>query len=181
MHKPPHILCHGFLRSGTANPHAWKDPDPTSIPEVLSNSPNEYVRQLKSEPWTSLPKLLGKNAEKVLIELFLDCGVFRPLESGNNNFLQLSGTKCRFLWPYTEADLDRYPLVRSETFRRASKAEPWRPRRYLERKCEGQSHFSSPAPRSKFYTVCPSPHVVRQTYHECSWPRLLRSTTYTRP
>lgn len=94
-HKPPHILCHGYLRAGTANPHHSDAPDPTTIPGILSQVPNEYVHQLKAEPWTRLSALLGKHGGQTLIDMFLECGIFLPLESGNGNLLQICGLSSR--------------------------------------------------------------------------------------
>jgi len=92
LHKPPHILCHGFLRCGAANPDALREPDPTTIPGLLINSPNDYVRRLRTKPWNLLPSLLGKESSKVLNELFIECGIFLPLGHGQGNLLQISGT-----------------------------------------------------------------------------------------
>jgi telomerase reverse transcriptase len=69
--------------------------NPTSaIPGVVSTYPNHLVTAIKCTPWPQLLALLGKEGERVMIDLILDCGIFQSVESGRGNYFQLSG---RFL------------------------------------------------------------------------------------
>lgn len=67
-----------------------------AIPGLVSYSPNQLVEQLKAQPWTELPLLLGKGGDEVLVNLLLDCGVFVPLSTAGGNLTQLGG-QCRLL------------------------------------------------------------------------------------
>ena len=60
------------------------------VPGVFSNTANPYVEALRTHPWSALPTLLGKNAERAISNLLLKCGVFQPVES-SSNLNQLSG------------------------------------------------------------------------------------------
>lgn len=91
MHKPSHVMCHGFLRAGTGGFLAIEHSVPSHIPGLVSSDLNEHVQRLKQQPWTGLPDLLGGGADRVMIELLLECGIFLPLENGKGNYLQLSG------------------------------------------------------------------------------------------
>ena len=61
------------------------------IPGLTSQQPNDSVRALKQKPWTSLPSMLGKEADAIACSMLLDCGLFIALTSGHDNLYQLSG------------------------------------------------------------------------------------------
>jgi telomerase reverse transcriptase len=63
----------------------------SAIPGVISIYPNHLVTAIKSPPWPQVLSLMGKEGERVMIDLLLDCGVFQAVESGRGNYLQLSG------------------------------------------------------------------------------------------
>jgi telomerase reverse transcriptase len=46
---------------------------------------------LKSSPWPQILALMGKEGQRMMIDLILDCGIFVAIESGNGNYFQLSG------------------------------------------------------------------------------------------
>jgi telomerase reverse transcriptase len=61
------------------------------IPGLVTRHPNENVRLLKQDPWRELSTVLGNKGIEILQSLLLDCGIFIPLETGRENFYQLSG------------------------------------------------------------------------------------------
>jgi telomerase reverse transcriptase len=63
----------------------------STMPGVISTYPNTHVTSLKASPWPQVLALLGKEGERAMIDLILDCGVFLPVQSGRGNYYQLSG------------------------------------------------------------------------------------------
>ncbi|PNS20562.1 hypothetical protein CAC42_6012 [Sphaceloma murrayae] len=102
---PPHVLCHGYVRSAAAGQHV-----PYEIHGLVSHNPNQYVAQFKTKPWTELPQLLGGNADKILVSLLLDCGIFTPLEPLQKNWIQISGVPLTEL-PQTDVVVEAEPVV----------------------------------------------------------------------
>ena len=49
------------------------------------------MTSMKAAPWPQVLALMGKEGERTMIDLLLDCGIFLPLESGRGNYHQLSG------------------------------------------------------------------------------------------
>ena len=90
-HRPPHMLCHGFQRA--SNPQQANEDHcaVAGIAGVVSYYPNSNVKALKGSSWTEVLVLLGKEGEKILLDLFLDCGIFIAGEEGLGNYYQLSG------------------------------------------------------------------------------------------
>ncbi|KAG8165152.1 hypothetical protein KVR01_005427 [Diaporthe batatas] len=84
--KPRHLLCDGFCRQ--AGPRQQS----CSIPGVYITAPNERVAALKQAPWPQLLLLLGKAGPKIMINILVECAVFLPVEVGQNNYYQLSGS-----------------------------------------------------------------------------------------
>ncbi|KAJ3493310.1 hypothetical protein NLG97_g4814 [Lecanicillium saksenae] len=82
---PKHLLCDGYRRS--ANDNAG----PEMIPGVFSRFPNDQAASLKASPWPQLLALLGRSGEKIMINMLVDCSIFVAIESGLNNFYQISG------------------------------------------------------------------------------------------
>lgn len=60
------------------------------VPGIWSNCTNRHVQVLKDYPWCALPSLLGKGAERIVSDMLIQCGVFRPVEN-SSNLVQLSG------------------------------------------------------------------------------------------
>ncbi|KAG8623324.1 hypothetical protein KVT40_008300 [Elsinoe batatas] len=89
---PPHILCHGYVRSTLAGNNGLELSATTEIPGLICQHPNQYVEKLRSKPWSELPALLGAKAEKILVSLILDCGLYDLLKPSGKNWVQISGT-----------------------------------------------------------------------------------------
>ncbi|KAL8903673.1 MAG: hypothetical protein Q9207_003775 [Kuettlingeria erythrocarpa] len=108
-HKPPHMLCHGYQR--TNGPLAGDDHGTLpGIPGIVLHYPNSHVGTLKSRPWIDLLNLLGKDGEKIMLELTLDCAIYSAVERGQDNYYQLSGTQLPYLWLAVPGNvLNRYP------------------------------------------------------------------------
>ena len=90
-HKPPHMLCHGFQRAGNQRQTHDDHCAVAGIPGIVSFYPNANVNVLKGSCWTEILALLGKEGERILLDLLLDCGVFVAGEEGLGNYYQLSG------------------------------------------------------------------------------------------
>lgn len=63
----------------------------TSIPGIVSICPNSHVASIKSNPWPQILLLMGKEGEKMMVDLIIDCGLFVDVGSGNDTYHQLSG------------------------------------------------------------------------------------------
>jgi telomerase reverse transcriptase len=99
---PKHILCDGFRRQAGPN----NRPNPaatTTIPGLHSVYPNQHVHALKLSPWPQLLMLLGKEGERIMIDLLVDCAVFRSGKAGKGNLYQLGGIPISELDPLTKA------------------------------------------------------------------------------
>jgi telomerase reverse transcriptase len=46
---------------------------------------------MKEAPWPQVLVLLGKEGERAMIDLILDCGIFLPVKNGRGNYHQISG------------------------------------------------------------------------------------------
>lgn len=89
--KPPHILCHGFVRSNHGGQNGLNLTIVPGIPGLVIAHPNQYFEKLKTAPWSELPTILGKNGDKTLIHLIQECGIFVPLSETNGSLNQVSG------------------------------------------------------------------------------------------
>lgn len=63
----------------------------TFLPGIVRQHPNESINRLKSKAWSDVVILLGENAESILSNLLLDCGIFVCMSAGRDNYFQLSG------------------------------------------------------------------------------------------
>ncbi|KAH7077248.1 hypothetical protein FB567DRAFT_146392 [Paraphoma chrysanthemicola] len=91
-HKPSHILCHGFQRSASTSHAQVAAAEPTSsIPGLIERTPNSHVRALKAPVWCRLQAVLGPGGDKIIMDMLLECAMFRPVEGGTANYYQLSG------------------------------------------------------------------------------------------
>ena len=61
------------------------------LPGIYVTTENPHVCELKGSSWSNLPGLLGRGAERILIEMLMDCGVYQPVGDSSNT-TQLSGT-----------------------------------------------------------------------------------------
>ncbi|KAH6650717.1 hypothetical protein F5144DRAFT_57723 [Chaetomium tenue] len=77
---PKHALCDGFRKqagqSNRPNPAAA-----STIPGLYSAYPNQHVHALKQSPWPQLLMLLGKEGERIMIDLLVDCAIFRSVKA----------------------------------------------------------------------------------------------------
>lgn len=90
-HRPPHMLCHGYQRASLPRRLNEDHCALAGIPGLVSHYPNENVDALKNGAWTELLGLLGKEGDRIMLDLILECGIFVPVDGGRGNFYQLSG------------------------------------------------------------------------------------------
>ncbi|KAK0126716.1 hypothetical protein ONS95_008298 [Cadophora gregata] len=89
--KVQHLLCQGFRKDVMhRNIHQGGNAG-SSIPGVTSTYPNSHVTEMKARPWPQILLLMGKEGERAMIDLILDCGIYLAVESGHGTFNQLSG------------------------------------------------------------------------------------------
>ena len=93
-HRPPHMLCHGFQRASNPRQPNEDHCAVAGIPGIVPHYPNANVNVLKASSWTEILGLLGKEGDSIMIDLFLDCGVFVAGDENLGNFYQLSGRDC---------------------------------------------------------------------------------------
>lgn len=86
---PKHLLCDGFKRRGATR--AETAPADDAIPGLFVAFPNQRVRTLKTDPWPQLLMLLGKEGERIMIDLLVDRAIFETVQAGRDNLYQLSG------------------------------------------------------------------------------------------
>jgi len=86
-----HLLCQGFQRDISARSVHRGENAVSAIPGVLSVHPNDHVISMKTDPWPHVLALMGKEGERAMIDLLLDCGIFLLVESGRGTYHQLSG------------------------------------------------------------------------------------------
>lgn len=102
---PKHILCDGFRRQ--AGPGPGRRPElatAPNIPGLYPLYPNQHAHALKQAPWPQLLLLLGKEGERIMIDLLVDCAVFRSVKAGKGNFYQLSGAPISELEPFEQGE-----------------------------------------------------------------------------
>lgn len=93
-HRPPHMLCHGFQRA--SNPRKINEDHcaVAGIPGIVSHYPNASVNALKGFSWAEILDLLGKEGDRITLDLILDCAIFVAGNEGLGNYYQLSGRRC---------------------------------------------------------------------------------------
>jgi len=93
-HRPPHMLCHGYQRAG--NPRRINEDHCAlaGIPGLVSHYPNGNVDALKDGAWSELLGLLGKEGDRIMLDLILECGIFVAVDGGRGNVYQLSGANA---------------------------------------------------------------------------------------
>jgi hypothetical protein len=116
-HKPFHLLCHGFQRSGVYGAQGAQK-TAHSIPGLFSYYKNTCVETVKKPVWCRLHALLGKGGELIMMDLLTHCGIFSLVEGGSSNYFQLSGL------PLSDLKLESGPAVASKD---ASKSEIRKP------------------------------------------------------
>ncbi|UPX18047.1 RNA-directed DNA polymerase [Ascochyta rabiei] len=91
-HKIRHLICHGFERSGsTYRQNALDRDNSSSIPGLVARYPNNYVRTLKGPLWCRLQAVLGEGGDRIMMDMLMDCAIFRPVDGTFSNYHQLSG------------------------------------------------------------------------------------------
>lgn len=95
--RPAHVLTHGFQKYASSQNGADLV-DVPGVPGVWSTGGNRHYRALKTHPWTFLPSLLGKAAERIISDMLLQCGIFQPIND-STNLSQLSGVPLCDLKP----------------------------------------------------------------------------------
>jgi telomerase reverse transcriptase len=86
-----HLLCQGYRKDASFNSINRNENAASAIPGIISVYPNIHVTAMKGSPWTQVLSLMGKDGEKIMIDLILNCGIFVTVESGKGNYHQLSG------------------------------------------------------------------------------------------
>lgn len=86
-----HLLCQGFRKVISHRNINQGENARSSIPGVVSTYPNSHVTEMKARPWPQLLLLMGKEGERAMVDLILDCGIYLAVESGRGTFNQLSG------------------------------------------------------------------------------------------
>lgn len=78
----------------------WQQSDcPVStIPGVVVTHMNDHVAMVKECEWQQLLALMGRQGERVMIDLLMDCGIFVTIEGGRGNYHQLSGTSHGYVF-----------------------------------------------------------------------------------
>ncbi|KAL8713551.1 MAG: hypothetical protein Q9220_002413 [cf. Caloplaca sp. 1 TL-2023] len=71
----------------------------SGIPGLVLHCPNSHVGTLKNRPWTDLLNLLGKDGEQIMLDLLVGCSIYMSVESGKENYYQLSGAPLTELQP----------------------------------------------------------------------------------
>jgi telomerase reverse transcriptase len=78
------------------------------IPDLYSVYPNQHVEALKASPWPRLLMLLGKEGERIMLDLLVHCAIFRSVKAGKGNLYQLGGIPVSELEPLSrEGDKER--------------------------------------------------------------------------
>ena len=94
IYRPPHLLCHGYQRAHGPGKINQNHGAMASIPGVVSHFPNSHVSSMKNTVWADVLSLLGKEGERIMLDLILKSGIFIAVQSGRGNYYQLSG-KCQ--------------------------------------------------------------------------------------
>lgn len=83
-----HILGQGYRKGPAFSRLATPN---VSIGGLSAVFPNQYVELVKSSPWPEVLKLLGRGGDLLMIDLLVDCALFRRVECGRGNYYQISG------------------------------------------------------------------------------------------
>ena len=91
VHRPPHLICHGFQRVGNPRKNNVDHCAVAGIPGIVSYYPNSNVNVLKGPGWREILALLGDEGDRMILDLLLDCGIFIKGYEDQDNYYQLSG------------------------------------------------------------------------------------------
>ncbi|KAI9787925.1 MAG: hypothetical protein M1816_007325 [Peltula sp. TS41687] len=93
IHRPPHMLCHGYQRSSNVGQMNQVQGATSGIPGIHSYYPNDHVNRLKSPIWAEVLRLLGKDGDSIMLDLVVNQSIFLPVERGHGNYYQISDLK----------------------------------------------------------------------------------------
>ena len=99
---PKHLLCDGFRRQAGPR-HPADSAAASTIPGLYLLHPNQHFQALKAPPWPQLLKLLGKEGERIMLDLLVDCAIFGSVKAGKGNLYQLGGIPVSELEPLSQA------------------------------------------------------------------------------
>jgi telomerase reverse transcriptase len=113
---PRHLLCDGFRRQAGQDTRAHPGAADTFIPGLCAVFPNPHVRALKAPPWPQFLMLLGKEGERIMIDLLADHAIFRLVKVGKSNLYQLCGIPITELEPLPPQQLlEKQPTLAVST------------------------------------------------------------------
>lgn len=91
VHRPPHMLCQGYQRANDPRRMNEDHGALAGIPGLISHYPNGNVDALKNIAWAELLGLLGREGDRIMLDLMLESAMFMAVDGGRSNFYQLSG------------------------------------------------------------------------------------------
>ena len=91
VHRPPHMLCHGYQRAQAPRSSGEDHYALAGIPGIVAHYPNSNINTLKSLDWAGILAILGKDGERVMLDLLLDTDIFSNCSEERGNFIQLCG------------------------------------------------------------------------------------------
>lgn len=97
--RPNHVLCHGLSKTAASLVSDDRCMLTTFLPGIVQHHPNDSIVRVKSSAWSDVALLLGEDAESILSNLLLDCGIFVRMSAGKDNYFQLSGVPLSELTP----------------------------------------------------------------------------------
>ena len=92
-------------------------------PGLWSICPNPHYEALKKHPWTALPSLLGRSAERIIGQLLLECGLFQSVKD-SSSLSQLSGVPLSDLKPLGHAAPRQQGSADLQTSNKAAQESP---------------------------------------------------------
>jgi telomerase reverse transcriptase len=95
---PKHLLCDGYRKQARTD-----GAQATGFTGLYEHYPNHRVRALKGDPWPQVFMLLGKEGDRIMLDLLVDCAIFEPVKAGKDNLYQLSGSPLHELQPMAVA------------------------------------------------------------------------------
>ena len=93
IHRPPHMLCHGYQRANDSTKSHEDHGALGGIPGIVSHYPNESVNTMKSASWIEVHKLLGHGGDRIMLDLLLYYGLYTEVDGGRANYSQISGAE----------------------------------------------------------------------------------------
>ena len=71
----------------------------SSIPGLVARHPNSNVHALKGPLWCRLHAALGEGGDRIMMDMLMDCAIFRLVSDEFANYYQLSGPHISDLEP----------------------------------------------------------------------------------